>query len=62
VKRHHDHGNPHKGTYLIGVGSQVLKFSLLSSWQHTGRHGAGKVAESSMPGSIGRDTGPGWSI
>jgi hypothetical protein len=44
VKRHHDQGKSYKGQHLIGAGSQVQRFSPLSSWreswQHSGRHGA----------------------
>ena len=51
VKRHYDHGNSYKGKHLIGAGLWFQRFSPLSSWwgawQHVGRHGAGKVAESS---------------
>ena len=51
MKRHHDHGNSHKGKHLIGAGLQFQRFSPLLSWQeawqHAGRHGAGEGAESS---------------
>ena len=48
VKRHHDQGNSYKGQHLIGAGFQVQRFSPiirlhLSSWQHPGKHGAGKA-------------------
>jgi hypothetical protein len=33
VSRHHDQGNSYKGQHFIGAGSQVQRFSLLSSQQ-----------------------------
>jgi hypothetical protein len=50
VKRHHDQGNPYRGKHLIGAGLQFQGFSPLSSWwdtwQHAGRHGAGRAVSS----------------
>jgi hypothetical protein len=56
VKRCHDQGKFYKGKHLIGVGLQIQRFSLLSSWweawQHTGSLGGGG-AESSTSGFTG---------
>ena len=58
VKRHHDHGNFFNRKHLIGAGLQFQRFSPLplwqGAWQHTGRHGAGEIAESSTSRFIGR--------
>ena len=57
AKRHHDHGNSYKGKHLIEAGLEFQRVSPLSSWQeswqHTGRHGAGEIAESSTSEFIG---------
>jgi hypothetical protein len=54
MKRYHDHRNSYKGKHLIRV---FLKFQRLrpylhgmEAWQHTGKHGAGEVAEN--PGAL----------
>lgn len=60
VKR--PHGNSSKRKDLIGVYLQFQRVCLLSSWQHTGRPGAGELAERTISGSAGsikRDCGLG---
>jgi len=54
--------NSYKMKHLTGAGLQFQRFGPLSLWQegwlHTGRHGAGDVAESSTcrsPGSRKRE-------
>jgi hypothetical protein len=57
MQRLHDHSNSHKGNRLIGAGLPLQSFRPSSSWwgawRHTGRHGAGEVAESSTSWSTG---------
>jgi len=45
VNSHHDQGKSYKGQHLIGAGSQVQRFSPLSSWWEHGSIQAGMVQE-----------------
>jgi hypothetical protein len=47
VKQHHGRGNSYKGKWLTVSKRSTPLPSQLEAWWHTGRHGAGKVAESS---------------
>ena len=58
MKRHSEFiSNSYKEKYLVGIHLYIVqRFSPLSwqeAWWHTGRHGAGEVAESSTSGSAG---------
>ena len=43
MNRHHDQGKSYKGQHLVGAGSQVQRFSTLSSWWEHGSIQAGTV-------------------
>jgi len=70
VKRQYDRGNSYKGKHLTGAGSEFrclvhYHHGRQEAWRHTGRPGAGEVAEGSASGLADNrksDTGPGLSF
>jgi hypothetical protein len=60
VKRHSEFiSNSYKEKYLVGIHLYIVqRFGPLSwreAWWHTGRHGAGEIAESFTSRSAGRE-------